>query len=290
MFKKCIFFALIFSSFVANAATNKTVEEKMNLQAYEAAKGEALPMTGDQIMDFLNDYRKSQKAAVEGQKVAPEKRVRIETVPLDPGDAIPTIYVAQGYVSTISFMDATGSGWPVVDVVSGGSFTITPPESNGHILRITPNVRFGYGNLSVRLKGLEFPVTLNVEVDDDFVDYRFDARVPMKGPNSQISIMQKTNIASAGDATLSSMLEGVIPEGIKKLEVVDGNIDATSVYQKGNTLYIRTSATLLSPRWDASASVSEGIRVYTVNPSSVLLFSEAGEIVKLKVKLLKEDR
>lgn len=291
MLKKYVLFIILFASFAFSVeAKVKTQSEQMTDAAYEQAKGVALPMSTDQIMDFLNDFRLSQKASVEGQKIYPSKRVRIEDVPLDPGDVIPTVYVAQGYVTTVSFLDATGSGWPVIDVVSGGNFTITPPENNGHIIRITPNVRFGYGNLSIRLKDLEFPITLNVEVDDDIVDYRFDARVPLSGPNTQMSITRQSNIESAGDPVLSSILEGVIPESIKKLEIIDGNINGTSVFQKGNLMFIRTSATLLSPRWDSSASVSEGLKVYILKATPVLLFSENGEIVKLKVKLLKEER
>jgi intracellular multiplication protein IcmK len=290
MIKKYIFFVVLFASLASNVVAKDEVQTEIQNMSYEYAKDKAIPMSTGQIHDFLNDVRLSQKASVEGQKVYPKKRVRIETVPLDPGDSIPTVFVAKGYVSTISFLDATGYGWPVVDVVSGGDFTITPPETEGHIIRITPNVRFGYGNLSVRLQGLEFPITLNIEVDDDFVDYRFDARVPLKGPNSKLSILQKSNIKSAGDPMLSAILEGVIPENIQKLEIVSGNIDGTSVYQKNDSIYIRTGATLLSPRWDASASVSEGINVYIVKASPVLLFSENGEVEKLKIKLLKEDR
>jgi hypothetical protein len=139
------------------------------------------------------------------------------------------------------------------------------------------------------LKDLDFPITLNVEVNDIYVDYRFDARVPLKGPNSKLSIMQQSNIESAGDRMLSALLEGLIPEDMKKIEIISGDLDDTVVYQKDDLIFIRTNATLLSPRWKASASVSEGINVYTVDASPVLLFSKNGSIVKLKVKLLDEE-
>jgi len=277
-----------FVSFSVVAQTQDEINKEINIRAYDLAKDQVLPLSTDQIMGFLDDYMKTQKASVEGQKVYPDKRMRVVNIPLDPGAEIPTIYVSQGYVSTLSFVDAAGAGWPVIDVVSGGSFTITPPEQNGHILRISPNVRFGYGNLSVRLKGLNFPITLNIEVDDDFVDYRFDARVPMQGPNSQISIFQQSDIESAGNATLSSILEGVIPDGLQKIEIVSGELNNISIYQKGNSLFIRTDATLLSPRWKSSASIAEGVKVYTVEATPVLLFSKDGDIKKIKVKLLKE--
>ena len=77
---------------------------------------------------------------------------------------------------------------------------------------------------------------------------------------------------------------------IKKLKIVSGDLEETSIYQQDDTLFIRTTATLLSPRWQSSASVSEGIRVYTTKASPVLLFSKGGEVINLKVKLLKEER
>jgi len=293
MFRKVLFLmmavfmgvGLCASSFAQSS--NEPVSPEL---AFEQAKKQALPMTPEQIKEFLGEFRKSQRASVEGQKVNPRKRMRVVSLPVDPGKEIPTVYAAQGYVTAISFLDATGYGWPIIDVVSGGNFTITPPETNGHILRVSPNVRFGYGNLSVRLKGLSFPVTINVEVGDELVDYRFDARVPLKGPNSRISISQISDIKSAGDATLSAILEGIIPDGTVKLKVSEGEIDGTSVYQKGDQLFIRTRSTLLSPRWESSASVSEGVKVYTIKSSPVLLFSDSGEVIKQKVQLLKKEK
>lgn len=287
MFKKqmlFMFFALILA-FNANAETET---EKLSSAAYELAKDNALPMSTEQIMDFLKEFRNSQKASVVGQGVYPEKRVRIEMLSLDPGKNIPTVNVSQGYVTTVSFLDATGSSWPIVDVVSGGNFDVTAPEANGHIIRITPKVRYGYGNLSVRLRGLEFPVTLNIEVDDDYVDYRFDAKIPLKGPNSKLSILQQSNIASAGNPMLSSILEGVVPNDLQKVAIQSGDLDGTTIYQNNDKLYIRTSSTLLSPRWTASASVSEGVKVYVTKAYPILLFSDNGEVVKLKLNLLKE--
>ncbi|MCT4574857.1 MAG: DotH/IcmK family type IV secretion protein [Alphaproteobacteria bacterium] len=287
MFKKQVLFIFcaLFLAFNANAETET---EKISSAAYELAKDNALPMSTEQIMDFLKEFRKSQKASVVGQGVYPEKRVRIEMLSLDPGENIPTVNVSQGYVTTVSFLDATGSSWPIIDVVSGGNFDVTSPEPNGHIIRITPKVRYGYGNLSVRLRGLEFPVTLNIEVDDDYVDYRFDAKVPLKGPNSKLSILQQSNIASAGNPVLSSILEGVVPSDLKKITIKSGDLDGTTVYQNQDKLYVRTNSTLLSPRWTASASISEGVKVYVTKAYPILLFSDNGEVVKLKLNLLKE--
>ena len=285
-FLSCLIFL---GCMISPVQAEETISEKLNQKSYELAKDQNLPMSVEQIEGFLKDLRESQKVSVEAQELNPEKRVKIEVIPLDPGSNIPTVHTAQGYVSTISLLDASGAGWPIVDVVSGGNFTITPPEENGHIIRLTPNVRYGHGNISLRLKDLEFPITLNIEVGDEFVDYRFDAKVPLPGPDGDFSILTKTNIDSAGNATLSSILEGVIPEGMKKLQVLSGDMDNTTVYQQDNKLCIRTMATLLSPRWDASASINSGLRVYTLKESPVLLFSDGGEIVKLKVKLLKED-
>jgi len=250
-------------------------------QSFENATRNTFPLSPDQIKEVMRKFEETQYAVVPPSYGQPKGEVAVTTVSLDPGAEPPEIMVAVGYVTTVTVLDASGQPWPIQDIGVGGNFDVPQPETNSHIIRIAPMTRFGYGNLSVRLKDLPTPVTFRVSAGNDIVHYRYDARIPRMGPNAKIALIQKVKIV-AGDDVIMSVLDNAIPSNASKL-TVSGTDKRTAAYRIGERVFVRTPLTLLSPSWDASVSSADGTTVYEVGETPVLLLSDQGQMVRAKL-------
>lgn len=266
----------------ANAdAAKADAERKMNDRAYNSAVRGIFPMSNDQIKGLMRRMEDTQNAATPPSYGQPKPQVKVETISLDPGAEPPEIDVAVGYVTTLTLLDASGQPWPIVDIGVGGNFDIPTPEAGSHIIRITPMSRYGFGNLSLRMKDMTTPITFRLSAGNDIVHYRYDARVPMMGPNAKTPLIQRSKV-TAGDDVIMSVLDNAIPGGAKKLKV-NGTDRRTAAYKIGERTFVRTPLSMLSPSWDASVSSADGMTVYEVGDTPVVLLSDNGQMLRVRL-------
>ncbi len=271
-----------------NEVDQHALQEEIRTEAFDAAITGMFPLSPDQIRQTVKKYDETQKAALTPAYDAPKPEISVQNISLDPGVLPPAIKTAVGNVTTLNILDATGAPWPVQDVTWAGDYEIVEPEEGGHIIRITPMSHFARGNIVIRLLTLKTPLTLTLETGRDVVQYRVDARVPEYGPFANAPLMQGAKSSMvAGSSELTSILDGVAPNGATKLSVsgVDGR---TTAYALGSTTYVRTPLTLLSPAWQSSVSSADGMNVYALSHAPVLLLSDGGEFTRAVLKE-KED-
>lgn len=253
-------------------------------QAFKGSVQSAMPLEPEEIDTVIRRYEDTSKAIEQPfSGEAPKPEVRVETLSLEPSAAPPIVRLAPGHVTSLTMLDATGQPWPVADVSWGGDFEITAPEEGGHIIRISPLGGYKVGNMSLRLKDLTTPVTFTLQTQPDIVDYRFDARLPVPGPNA-LSPVIDTNFSSvAGNGALMTVLDGVPPKGTQQMGVsgVDGR---TTAYKIGNEIYVRTPLSMLSPAWTEQAASADGMRVYVIPETPVLLLSDQGRMVRANLE------
>lgn len=263
------------------------VEALIRTQALNAAMTGLLPMNPDEIRKLLERYDNTQQAVEVPVYPYPNPEVVAETVSLDPGSKPPVLKIGVGHVTTLTVLDVTGAPWPIQDLTYAGNFEIVTPEEGGHILRITGMSEFGYGNISLTLLELKTPVTFTLKTSRDSVHYRFDARIPEYGPYAKAPLIDGGLTLVAGDSVLGAVLDGVPPLETNKLSVegVDGR---TTAYRQGQITYVRTPLTLLSPGWSGSVSSADGMNVYAVSNTPVLLLSDRGQVVH--ARLSEEDK
>ena len=257
----------------------KEVEKMIREQALNAALTGLLPMNPDEIRTLLERFDNTQQAVETPIYPYPEPEVVVETVSLDPGTKPPVIKVGVGHVTTLTILDATGAPWPIQNMTYAGNFEVIAPEAGGHIVRITGMSEFGYGNISILLNELKTPVTFTLKTSRDSVHYRFDARIPEYGPYAKTPIIDSGLTISAGSSVLGAVLDGVPPSDAERLDVV-GVDGRTTAYQYQDTTYVRTPLTLLSPGWSGSVSSADGMNVYAIARSPVLLLSDRGQVVR----------
>lgn len=267
----------------APAVQAKKSEAEIREDAFNAALRGLMPLEPDEIRKLLEHFDATRQAVEIPVHPYPEPEVAVRTIPLDPSVKPEVVKVAAGHVSTVGIFDLTGAPWAIQDMTWAGNFEIVQPEPGGHIVRITPLTDFAYGNISFRLLELNTPITFTLKSSRDKVHYRFDARIPEFGPESNLPLIQGGTQMAAGDATLASILEGVPPSDSERLDVsgVDGR---TSAYRIDSTTYLRTPFTLLSPGWSSSVSSSDGISVYEMGNTPVVLLSDNGQVVRAHLR------
>ncbi|MES2728816.1 MAG: DotH/IcmK family type IV secretion protein [Pseudomonadota bacterium] len=259
------------------------LEQALRQEAYDASVSGLMPLKPDEIRAFLREYSHTQEAVESPVDTPPQPEMGVVTVSLDPGTAPGIVNLAVGHVTTLNIVDVSGQPWPVQDLGWAGNFEILQPESGSHVIRITPNSEFAYGNLSMRLVGLNTPLIMSLKTSKDKVFYRLDVRVPDYGPRATPPIIEAGITTKAGDKTLTSILEGIMPDTAKRM-IVDGVDGRTSAYVLNDLIYVRTPYTLLSPAWNASVKSGDGTNVYALEDAPVLLLSDKGKMVRATLR------
>lgn len=261
-------------------------EEEHNHKSFDRAEKGLLPLTPEQIRDFMRRLEITQKAAVPPSGGPPKGEVKFITLSLDPGVEPPQINLAAGYVTTITLVDATGEPWPILDVGVGGNFEVTPTKSSdSHVVRVMPLSRAGVGNLSILLKELPTPIIFRLASGGPSVDMRYDARIPKLGPGAKVPLISRPRL-EAGSENIMLLLDNVPPSGAKRMKV--SGVDArTMAWLLDQHVYVRTPLTLLSPAWDASVSSADGMTVYQIGDAPILLMSDNGAMVR--ARLLRDE-
>lgn len=258
-------------------------KEKLKQDLFKSALKQLLPLDPPQIRSTLETFKESREAA-ETPIFDPEPKTVVETVSLDPMAPPPVLLTAPGHVTTLSILDQTGSPWAIQDISFAGKFDVTVPEEGGHVLRVVPSSAHGSGNISIRLVDLITPITFTLRTGLNEVHYRFDARIPKQGPLAKTPLIEFGGLkASAGaDGNLVNVLDGTTgTDGTAlKLDGVDGR---TTAFLIDGQMYLRTPLTLLSPAWDSSASSADGMNVYTLSESPVIILSDRGQMVKAHI-------
>jgi intracellular multiplication protein IcmK len=124
---------------------------------------------------------------------------------------------------------------------------------------------------------------MRLNTNRNIVQYRLDVRVPRRGPNAKASLIQGGITTTAGNTTLSRILEGVPPGKADRL-VVKGTDSRTTAYALNGMTYVRTPLTLLSPGWKESVRSADGMNVYVLSNAPVLLLSDQGRMIRANVQ------
>lgn len=274
----------------------KEIEREIRRKLLEQALDGTMPMRPDEIYRVINRLRTTQRAIQAPPNVEPEPAINVETINLDPASVPPEVKLAVNTVTSLTVLDQTGEPWPIVDLSFAGDFDIKTPEPGGHIVRITPMKEFARGNISMRVLDFPTPITFRMTSGGQIVHYRFDARIPAYGPNASIPIIQPTAAPSfmgetvepinlsAGDPVMMRMLEGRIPDDAQQL-AIDGGDGRTTAYRFDNKLYLRTPFQLLSPSWRSSANSSDGMTVYVIPETPIVVLSDSGDMVQVTLNL-----
>lgn len=249
--------------------------------AYAGLVDNALPLTPAQIHRLKQLFHNSQYAAAAPAGVPPQPMATSMLVNLAPGATPPVVRLAQGFVSSLVFLDSTGAPWPIAsyDIGNPSAFNIQWNKKDNTLL-VQATSPYTYGNLAVRLRDLNTPVMITLIPGQQVVDYRADLRIQGLGPDANPT-PNSSNLPSPVSQILLSVLDGVPPDGSKSLIIPGG---AGEAWTKNDKIYLRTRYTVLSPAWLATMSSPDGMKAYELQTTPMILVSEDGQAVQLRIE------
>ena len=249
--------------------------------AFKEVADQLFPLTAEQIIRLKQMYHTSEYAQASSAGTPPKPTATSQFVNLSPGSTPPVIRLSQGFVSSLVFLDSTGAPWPITayDLGDPTAFNIQWDKTS-NTLMIQASKLYTYGNLAVKLQGLNTPVMLTLIPGQKAVDYRVDLRMQGYGPNAK-SMPTEDGIPPAASDLLLHVLEGVPPNGSTRLHVSGGDARAWLFNEQ---MYVRTNLTILSPGWIGSMTSADGMHAYEMQKAPVLLVSWHGKVMQLKVE------
>ncbi|MCX7118037.1 MAG: DotH/IcmK family type IV secretion protein [Legionellales bacterium] len=258
--------------------SDKEVVEKL---AFQGVTEQLFPLSPEEILRVKQMYETTEHAQESPVGTPPKPTATSQFVNLSPGSTPPVIRLSQGFVSSLVFLDSTGAPWPIsaYDLGDPAAFNIQWDKMS-NTLMIQASKLYTYGNLAVKLRGLNTPVMLTLIPGQKAVDYRVDLRVQGYGPNAK-SMPMEEGIPPAASDILLHVLDGVPPDGSTRLTVSGGDARAWLLHDR---MFVRTGLTILSPGWIGSMTSADGTHAYEMQKSPVLLVSWHGKVMQLKVE------
>jgi intracellular multiplication protein IcmK len=249
--------------------------------AFNALLQQNMPLVPRQVIQLRQQMDVAQRAAAVPANVPPKPVSTTLMINLAPGTTPPAIRLAQGYVSSLVFVDSTGSPWPIAAFDIGNPKSVNIQwDGKSNIILIQAVTPYSSGNMVVRLVGLPTPVTLEIVAGQRVVDYRVDIHVPGIGPNTK-ELPMGPGLPNSANELLLGVLDGVGPAGSRQLTVTGADCQA---WLLGEKMYLRTRLTVLSPGWIGKMVSPDGMQAYEIPKTSSVLISRYGEPTELRIE------
>ena len=239
------------------------------------------PLIPRQVVQLHQQIDRAQRAAAIPANIPPKPVSSTLMMNLAPGTTPPAIRLAQGYVSSLVFVDSTGQPWPIAAFDIGNPKAVNMQwDGVSNILLIQAVAPYSNGDIVIRLVGLATPITLELVSGQRVVDYRVDIHVPGIGPNTK-DLPLGTPLPGSADQLLLGVLDGIAPPGSKTLTAIGADCQ---VWMLGEKMYLRTRFTVLSPGWMGKMTSPDGMQAYELPKTSSVLISRYGEPAELRIE------
>lgn len=250
--------------------------------AFNQMMRQNMPLLPEQVVALRQQIDMAQRAAAIPPTIPPKPVSSTIIVNLAPGATPPVIRLAQGYVSSLVFVDSTGSPWPIAAFDIGNPKSVNIQwDGKNNIIFLQAVSAYSDGNMVIRLAGLPTPITLELVAGQRVVDYRVDLHVSGIGPNTK-ELPLGTTLPLGANQLLLGVLDGISPPGSRFLSI-HGSTESQA-WLLGEKMYLRTRLTVLSPGWFGKMSSPDGMQAYELPRTSSVLVSRYGEPVELKIE------
>lgn len=249
--------------------------------AFNTMLQQNMPLSPRQVVELHQQIDLAQRAASVPANIPPKPVSTTLMINLAPGTTPPAVRLAQGYVSSLVFVDSTGSPWPIAAFDIGNPKAVNLQwDGKSNILLIQAVSPYSNGDIVVRLVGLPTPITLELVAGQRVVDYRVDIHISGISPNTK-ELPIGTGLPNSANQLLLGVLDGIAPAGSKPLTVHGADCMA---WLLGEKMYLRTRLTVLSPGWVGKMMSPDGMQAYELPRTSSVLVSKYGEPAELKVE------
>ncbi len=207
---------------------------------------------------------------------------------LSPGEETHHLNLLARAPTTISFVDATGTPWPIETVrgYDGDLFDVAKVENsyrNSAILY--GKLPSGVSYFTVFLASLAEPITVRVNVSDSKYHKSRVLKIMKVGPSTELNLETAGMASQIGlpeDVDLNNVLFAVTPFEAKKLSTDN---PAVLAWEKGGQILVRTNLKIFTPGHIRIKPGSNGYVAYRLPKTSRLYASnDAGSVVKIAIE------
>lgn len=206
---------------------------------------------------------------------------------LSPGEQTHHLNLLTRAPTTLSFVDATGTPWPIETVkgYDGELFDVAKVENsyqNSAILH--GKLPSGVSYFTVFLTSLAEPITVRVNVSDSKYHKSRVLKVMKIGPSTELNLEtagMASQIGMPEDVDLNNVLFAVTPFEAKKLSTDN---PAVLAWEKSGEILVRTNLKIFTPGHIRIKPGTNGYAAYRLPKTSRLYASnEAGNVVKISI-------
>lgn len=207
---------------------------------------------------------------------------RLVNLDLSPGSAPEVVRSAFGQGGVVTFMDAAGRPWPVIELENYNptGLDVTVLGTNGVSIGVKDQST-RMGNIAVRLEGLSSPVMFAVAVGQQEIDYSVEMHLARYLPGAPAPVGSVEGLPSLAAADLMNYLLGTPPKSARQLTANSSSVRAWQISPQ--SMVVRTDALLASPRYSRRQSSASGMTVYELPLSPKLILASQGQMQSISV-------
>jgi len=226
---------------------------------------------------------------------------RSVTVTMQPGGQTNIIRLAQGYPSSLTFLDSTGQPWPIAwnlmtnktaDCDSRGAgenaairaigINACVPVAGSNVVQLTPLSRYPRGGVLISLEKAKQPIYFVIIAGPGVYDGQMTVRVKERGPKAQDLPVLEADAPETGVPWLNALLDGVPPEQATPLTVTSVSADDLRAWRYRGQVLLRTRYALDSPAPTAHET-EYGVTAYVLRDTSRLLMTVNGQLTGISL-------
>lgn len=243
------------------------------------------PLSAEEIIRLRQELDRRAKAAATPLAPQAKPTTRVVQVDLSPGAVPEVIRISRAEGSIVSFIDAAGRPWPVENADNFNPKALDIALFGKNSLSIGSKVDQAVGNIAVRLEGMSGALTFRVLVGHAAtreVDYTVDMQIPRYLPGAPAPVGAVVTQPAMGVDELMDYLLRTPPRDAKSLKV-EGLAGAMAWQTPSGRLMLRTDRLVLSPNAKRRQSSSDGMTVYDLPLTPVVLVSDDARIVNVQI-------
>lgn len=254
----------------------------------EEAVRSKYPYTPEEIEQLRSLLQEVSEAETSPLGEEPEERKRVVIADLTTASSAIPMAVSPDYLSSITFLDASGNPWPIKNYTLGigDSNKLQATDISDHILATTP-MQSLRTNALVTLVGLNQPLSIRLSTEREPGVYdTLEIQVPKAGPSTTgTGGTRSIPDPEVLDPGLSRFVTMTPPGGANAVELDGAPGKETHAWRHKGRLVIRTNHALARPSPQGVLHSTGDIRVYALDQArSLLLLDDAGNSHSVRVR------
>ncbi len=248
------------------------------------------PLTPKEIVKLRTEIEQRRDAFTQNVTGhAPAKPTSTQTtIDLSPGGTPPVVRIAPHQGATIMFVDVAGRPWPVEAADNFNDSGYDVKQMAKHVFSVgmkQPEI----GNIAFKLKDIARPVMVTVMPAQGSTDYNLDLVVPkFLGGVPPAALASADPAPSHMSDALMPYLYRTPPRSALRLNV-GGAGDVMAWQVTPTSMVVRTSAMVLSPAWSRRQGSSDGVFVYELPLTPVVVISRDGTMQNISLSGIRVD-